>query len=58
MNKIRVNFITPLAAVLGLIIAVGLALAPGEAAAQIAKNVAAKSPWGPTDEIEIGRAHV
>ena len=29
----------------------GLAVAPGEANAQIAKNVAAKSPWGPADEI-------
>jgi len=28
-----------------------LAMLPNEAYAQIAKNVAAKSPWGPTDEI-------
>jgi kynurenine formamidase len=38
-------------AVMGLIGSVGLALASGQAAAQIAKNVAAKSPWGPADEI-------
>ena len=51
VNKIDIHFVTPFVAVLGLIVAVGLALAPGEATAQIAKNVAAKSPWGPTDEI-------
>ncbi len=38
-------------AVVGLVSAVGLALASGQAGAQIAKNVAAKSPWGPADEI-------
>jgi kynurenine formamidase len=38
-------------AVLGLVGVVGLAVASGEAGAQIAKNVAAKSPWGPADEI-------
>ena len=38
-------------AVLGLVGVVGLAMGSGEAVAQIAKNVAAKSPWGPTDEI-------
>ena len=38
-------------AVLGLVSAVGLAAASGQAVAQIAKNVAAKSPWGPADEI-------
>jgi kynurenine formamidase len=38
-------------AVLGLVSVVGLAVASGQAVAQIAKNVAAKSPWGPTDEI-------
>ena len=38
-------------AVLGLVGVVGLAMASGEAVAQIAKNVAAKSPWGPADEI-------
>src|SRR5215470_19020160 len=37
--------------VLGLVGAMGLALASGQAVAQIAKNVAAKSPWGPADEI-------
>jgi kynurenine formamidase len=37
--------------VLGLVGVVGLAVASGEAGAQIAKNVAAKSPWGPADEI-------
>jgi kynurenine formamidase len=42
---------TPIVAVLGLIGVVALAVAPGEADAQIAKNVAAKSPWGPADEI-------
>jgi len=38
-------------AAVGLVSAVGLALASGQAVAQIAKNVAAKSPWGPADEI-------
>ena len=37
--------------VVGLVGAMGLALASGAALAQIAKNVAAKSPWGPADEI-------
>ena len=41
----------PMVAVLGLVGVVGLAMASGEAVAQIAKNVAAKSPWGPADEI-------
>jgi kynurenine formamidase len=31
--------------------ALAIGVAPGPAAAQIAKNVAAKSPWGPGDEI-------
>ena len=43
--------VTPFVAVLGLVGTVAFALAPGEADAQIAKNVAAKSPWGPADEI-------
>ncbi|HEX7811684.1 MAG TPA: cyclase family protein [Burkholderiales bacterium] len=38
-------------AILGFVVAVGLAVATGSAFAQIAKNVAAKSPWGPADEI-------
>lgn len=38
-------------AVLGLVGVVVVALASGVALAQIAKNVAAKSPWGPADEI-------
>jgi kynurenine formamidase len=38
-------------AVAGLVGAVGFALVSGYADAQIAKNVAAKSPWGPADEI-------
>ena len=38
-------------AVAGLVGAVGLALVSGHVDAQIAKNVAAKSPWGPADEI-------
>ena len=42
---------TPIVAVLGLVGMIGLAVAPTEADAQIAKNVAAKSPWGPADEI-------
>ncbi|MDQ3259509.1 MAG: cyclase family protein [Pseudomonadota bacterium] len=42
---------TSIAAVLGLVSALGLALMPGEADAQIAKNVAAKSPYGASDEI-------
>jgi kynurenine formamidase len=40
-----------LAGVLGLVGMTGLAMSSGEAEAQIAKNVAAKSPWGPADEI-------
>ena len=35
----------------GLAAVVWLVFAPADATAQIAKNVAAKSPWGPTDEI-------
>ena len=42
---------TPIVAVLGLVGMIGLAVAATEADAQIAKNVAAKSPWGPADEI-------
>ncbi len=38
-------------AVLGLVGVVGFTVASPPAAAQIAKNVAAKSPWGPADEI-------
>jgi len=38
-------------AAVALVGAVGFAIASGQAVAQIAKNVAAKSPWGPTDEI-------
>ena len=38
-------------ATLALAGVMGLGLAPGGATAQIAKNVAAKSPWGPNDEI-------
>jgi len=38
-------------AVLGLFGTVTLAVASGQAVAQIAKNVAARSPWGPADEI-------
>ena len=41
----------PIVTVLGLVVMVGCAVATGEAVAQIAKNVAAKSPWGPADEI-------
>jgi len=41
----------PMVAVLGLVGVVGLAVGPGAAVAQTAKNVAAKSPWGPADEI-------
>jgi len=50
MVKNNVRAITSSIFATALLIA-GLALAPHEAAAQIAKNVAAKSPWGPTDEI-------
>jgi kynurenine formamidase len=42
---------TLMIAILGLAGVAGLAVAPGKALAQIAKNVAAKSPWGPADEI-------
>ncbi|HVO47120.1 MAG TPA: cyclase family protein, partial [Steroidobacteraceae bacterium] len=41
----------PMIAVLALVGGVGFAVASGGAVAQIAKNVAAKSPWGPADEI-------
>jgi kynurenine formamidase len=41
----------PMVAVLALVGGVGFAVASGGALAQIAKNVAAKSPWGPDDEI-------
>ena len=42
---------TPMVAILGMVGVAALAAAPGPAVAQIAKNVAAKSPWGPADEI-------
>ena len=42
---------TWIVAVFGLVGVMGFAVAPGAAVAQIAKNVAAKSPWGPADEI-------
>ena len=48
MNRLNIRSIT---ALLSFVIATGIALLPGEASAQIAKNVAAKSPWGPKDEI-------
>jgi kynurenine formamidase len=38
-------------AAVALISTLGLAAMSGQALAQIAKNVAAKSPWGPADEI-------
>jgi kynurenine formamidase len=38
-------------AVLALVSGVAFAVASGGAVAQVAKNVAAKSPWGPADEI-------
>jgi kynurenine formamidase len=41
----------PVVAVLGIVGVTGLAVAPGPVGAQIAKNVAAKSAWGPADEI-------
>lgn len=41
----------PMIAALGLVGLMGIAAAPGETFAQIAKNEAAKSPWGPADEI-------
>lgn len=41
----------PVLAVLALVGVAGLAIAPTHALAQIAKNEAAASPWGPTDEI-------
>lgn len=37
--------------VLGVVSALGFAMGSGQAVGQIAKNVAAKSPWGPADEI-------
>lgn len=40
-----------LLAAVGLVGLIGFGLAAMPASAQIAKNVAAKSPWGPTDEI-------
>jgi kynurenine formamidase len=50
-SKMEEDAMKPIVAVLGLVGVVGFALVSGEAAAQISKNVAAKSPWGPTDEI-------
>jgi kynurenine formamidase len=41
----------PMVAVLALVSGVAFAVASGGAVAQVAKNVAAKSPWGPADEI-------
>ena len=38
-------------AMLGIVGVVILLVAPGGAGAQVAKNMAAQSPWGPTDEI-------
>ncbi len=51
MDRLNIRFIAPIATVFAFVGAIGFAGAPGEASAQIAKNVAAKSPWGPTDEI-------
>jgi kynurenine formamidase len=51
MVKTNVRAMTSVVAAVVLLVAFGFAVAPKEAAAQIAKNVAAKSPWGPTDEI-------
>ena len=42
---------TRIVAVFGLVGLIGLAAASGDAVAQIATNEAAKSPWGPADEI-------
>src|SRR5262245_43303001 len=47
----RRSAMTPMVAILGMVGVAALAAAPGPAVAQIAKNVAAKSPWGPADEI-------
>ena len=51
MDKLNIRFIAPIATIFAFVGAIGLAVAPEEASAQIAKNVAAKSPWGPKDEI-------
>ena len=45
------RLLAPLGAVLVAAGLAGIVMAPGAAQAQIATNVAAKSPWGPTDEI-------
>ncbi len=49
--RFKTRAFTHAAAVLGLVGVAVLAVMPGTADAQIAKNVAAKSPWGPADEI-------
>ncbi len=48
---VRGRAVRMIAAAFGLVGVAALTMVSGEAAAQIAKNVAAKSPWGPADEI-------
>jgi kynurenine formamidase len=50
-SSVRKKSALQLPSAFALATAIWLALAPGDAGAQIAKDVAAKSPWGPTDEI-------
>ena len=49
--KLTFNPLEGVSTLTAFIGATGFLVAPGDASAQIAKNVAAKSPWGPTDEI-------
>ena len=51
MGTLKFHFMKSTAIALAFIGVTGILGAPGEASAQIAKNVAAKSPWGPADEI-------
>lgn len=51
MRTSKSRFLQVAAFVVAIVGAVGVALTPGEVSAQIAKNQAAKSPWGPDDEI-------
>ena len=51
MGTLKIHCMKSIAVILAFVGATGILVAPGDASAQIAKNVAAKSPWGPTDEI-------
>ena len=50
-SRLISSAVKSIVATLGIVGAMALAVAPGQAAEPIARNVAAKSPWGPADEI-------